>query len=330
MGKILVTGGAGYIGSHTITKLLEAGHDVVVYDNITTGFREAVPAAATFVEGDIRDSVNLSRTFAEHKIEAVIHFAAKLNVAESIRLPLDYYDNNTGGVVSLVKVCNENRVDKIVFSSTAAVYGDNVATGNIVETSPKGPINPYGHSKLFSEQILKDAEHAYGIRSVRFRYFNVAGAAADGTNGQRTADAYHLVHLASQAAIGKRASLSVFGTDYPTADGTCVRDYIHVEDLADIHVLGLSALMEGQPSDVFNCGYGQGFSVHEVITAMKKVSGQDFPVVMAERRSGDPARLVADSSKLQRILKWTPQRNDIELICRSAYEWEMKRIMGAF
>lgn len=326
MANILVTGGAGFIGSHSAKKIIHAGHNVIVFDNVTTGFREAIPKEAAFILGDVCDTLLLSRIIKDHKIDAVVHFAAKLNVEESIRLPLEYYKNNTGGVLSLVHACKDNSIDKIVFSSTAAVYGDNTQTGNITEDSPKGAINPYGHSKYFSEQILRDAEKAYGIRSIIFRYFNVAGAALDGTNGQRTAAAYHLIHLASLAAVGKRSQLSVYGSDYPTTDGTCVRDYIHVEDLADIHALGVTSLLQGGVSDVYNCGYGAGFSVLEVIAAMKSVSGVDFPVIPTGRRPGDPARLVADSTKLQKVLKWVPQRNDIELICRTAYDWERKRI----
>lgn len=324
MSKILVTGGAGYIGSHTAQKLLDSGFEVVVYDNITTGFQEAIPHKAQFIRGDVRDRELLSCVMAENDISAVVHFAAKLNVAESVRQPLEYYDNNTMGVLSLAQACEKNKVDKIVFSSTAAVYGDQVQEGNILESSPKGPLNPYGHSKLFSEQILVDQEKSAGLRSVRLRYFNVAGGAMDGKNGQRTANAYHLIHLASQAAVGKRQQLSIFGTDYPTADGTCVRDYIHVEDLADIHVIGVKYLLDGGQSDVFNCGYGQGYSVKEVIETVKKVSPRDFPVILEGRRPGDPARLVADSSKLQKNLNWQPRLNDLTKICKTAIEWEAK------
>ncbi len=324
--RVLVTGGAGYIGSHTAEKLIKAGFEVCVFDNLSTGFYEAIPQGVDFVDGDVRDRVFLSKIMQERSIQAVVHFAAKLNVAESLKQPFEYYDNNTHGVLSLTRACVENKIDKVVFSSTAAVYGDSTQVGSIIEDAPKLPLNPYGHSKLFSEQILRDAELAYGLRSVRFRYFNVAGASADGKNGQRTADAYHLIHLASLAAVGKRSQLSIFGTDYPTPDGTCVRDYIHVEDLADIHVLGVQSLFAGGASDVFNCGYGHGYSVKEVITAMKKTSGVDFSVVETHRRAGDPASLVANSSKLKQKLNWKPQRDDLELICRSAYEWEKKRL----
>lgn len=324
MAKVLVPGGAGYIGSHTAQKLIETGHHVIVYDNFSTGFRDAIPANADIIVGDIRDQTLLSRVLSEHGIDIVVQFAAKLNVEESTRLPFDYYENNTGGMISILQACKENKVDKIVFSSTAAVYGNSVQQGLIKEDSPKSPLNAYGWSKYFCEQILMDAWKAHSIRSIHFRYFNVAGAAEDGTNGQRTKNAYHLIHLASLTAAGKRPELNIYGNDYPTKDGTCVRDYIHVEDLADIHVLGVEHLLKGGSSDVFNCGYGRGYSVKEVIEAMKEVSGVDFPVKVVSRRPGDPARLVADSSKLQTVLNWTSQRNDLKKICRSALEWERK------
>lgn len=323
--NILVTGGAGYIGSHTVDMLLKQNHRVTVLDNITTGFLEAVPVGAEFVRGDVRDIDCLNQVFTTHKIEAVIHFAAKLNVAESVVKPLEYYENNTTGVINLVRVCRDNKTDKIVFSSTAASYGDNGGEGLISESTLTGPLNPYGHSKLMSEQVLRDAESAYGIRSVSLRYFNVAGAAADGKNGQRTQDAFHLIHLASLAACGRRSGLKIFGTDYPTPDGTCIRDYIHVEDLADLHVLALKYLIEGGKTDIFNCGYGEGYSVKQVVEAVKRVSGVDFLTEIVGRRAGDAASLVANSSKVRQSFNWKPKRNDLELICRSAYLWEKSR-----
>ncbi len=321
--KVLVTGGAGYIGSQTSQKLLEAGHSVVVYDNLSTGFKNAIPEGADFVFGDVRDRLMLSRIMKDKAIEAVIHFAAKLIVPESIEKPADYYENNTLGVVALTQACIENNISKIVFSSTAAVYGNaNHGAQMICENAKTEPINPYGYSKLMAEQILFDCEKAYGIKTVSLRYFNVAGAALDGKNGQRTKNATHLIKVASESACGKRPTLDLFGTDYPTQDGTCVRDYIHVEDLADLHVLALNYLVAGGRSEVFNCGYGKGFSVREVIRAVKKVSGVDFAVDEKPRRPGDAASLVADSSKVQRAFGWSPTRNNIELICRSAYQWE--------
>jgi UDP-glucose 4-epimerase len=320
--KILITGGAGYIGSHTTNQLLNAGHQVVVYDNLFTGFREAIPAEAEFVLGDVRDSEKLAQTMTDFNIEAVVHFAAMLNVAESVVQPIQYYENNTLGVLSLVKACQKSGVKKVVFSSTSAVYGDE-SDGNLLsEESPLKPVNPYGWSKLMSEGVLRDCEIAYGIRSAIFRYFNVAGASADGKNGQRTKNAYHLVHIAAQAASGKRDKMAIFGQDYPTPDGTCVRDYIHVEDLADIHVLGLDYLNKGGKTDVFNCGYGHGYSVREVIQTVKKVTGVDFKVEEKGRRAGDPASLVALSKKTSNVLGWKPSFDSLDLICKSAVSWE--------
>ncbi|AHI05721.1 UDP-glucose 4-epimerase [Bdellovibrio bacteriovorus W] len=323
--KVLVTGGAGYIGSHTAQKLIEAGFDVVVLDDLSTGFKEAVPAKAHFIQGDVTDLEVVTGVLKNQKIEAVIHFAAKLIVPESVEKPLLYYKNNTTGVMTMVEAMRTSGVDKIVFSSTAAVYGDASTDGLVNEETPTAPLNPYGHSKLMSEQILKDAGTAYGISSVRLRYFNVAGASVDGANGQRTANATHLIKVSSEAACGKRSQVGVFGTDYPTTDGTGVRDYIHVEDLADLHVLALKYLNEGGTSDVFNCGYGEGFSVKQVIETVKKVSGVDFKVLEEPRRAGDAATLVADSRKVRKAFQWAPQRNNLELICRTAFEWEKSR-----
>lgn len=320
--KILVTGGAGYIGSHTTNQLLKSGHQVVVYDNLFTGFREAVPAGAEFVLGDVRDSEKLAQTMATFGIEAVVHFAAMLNVAESVLEPIQYYENNTLGVLSLVKACQKSDVKKIVFSSTAAVYGDESDGSLIGEESTLKPLNPYGWSKLMSEEVLRDCEKAYGIHTAIFRYFNVAGASNDGKNGQRTKNAYHLIHIAAQAASGKREKMAIFGQDYATEDGTCVRDYIHVEDLADLHVLGLEYLNSGGKTDVFNCGYGHGYSVREVIQTVKKVTGAAFEVEEKGRRAGDPATLVASSKKASKVLGWKPKFDSLDLICSSAVNWE--------
>jgi UDP-glucose 4-epimerase len=320
--KVLVTGGAGYIGSHTVNRLLQEKFEVVVFDNLTTGFREAVPGKAKFIQGDIRNLESLTQVMKDEGIGAVIHFAAKLNVKESTIKPLDYYENNTVGVLNLVKAMKAAAVKHVVFSSTAALFGDKVQERSIVEDDEKAPLNPYGYSKLMSEQILSDASAVGDLTYCALRYFNVAGAADDGKNGQRTADAFHLVHLGVQAAVGKRKQLQLFGTDYPTPDGTCVRDYIHVEDLADIHLLALNYLIKGGASNWFNCGYGFGYSVREVISMIKKVSGADFPVIESERRPGDASSLVADSSKLKKLLQWSPKRANLEKICRDAYEWE--------
>lgn len=320
--KVLITGGAGYIGSHTAQKFLDAGYDVVIFDNLTTGFRQAVPAKASFVQGDVRNQEHLTQVIRDHKIESVVHFAAKLIVPESIEKPLDYYENNTAGVMSLARACIATNVDKVVFSSTAAVYGDANVEGLVTEESVTRPLNPYGTSKLMSEQILRDCEGPHRLRSVCLRYFNVAGAALDGSNGQRTKNATHLIKVASEAACGARESVGIFGTDYPTPDGTGVRDYIHVEDLADLHVLAIRYLEKGLTSEIFNCGYGHGFSVRQVIDQVKNVSGVNFKVTEQKRREGDAAQLVADSSKVRKAFGWEPKRADLNLICRTAYEWE--------
>lgn len=321
--KILVTGAAGYIGSHATNSLLKSDHEVIAFDNLSTGFLSAIPSRVKFVEGDIRNTDLLARVLAENNIQAVMHFAAKLKVPESITKPLEYYDNNISGTISLIQACNMSRVNKVIFSSTAAVYGTaNGHDGLVTENSIISPINPYGSSKLMAERILQDAETAHGLKSVILRYFNVAGAAVDGKNGQRTADASHLIKVASEAACGKREQVQIFGTDYPTKDGSGVRDYIHVEDLIDAHILALNYLDQGGQSQILNCGYGRGYSVLEVIETMKRVSGTRFGVLNQERRLGDAPHLVADSSKLKKLLGWTPKREDLDLICRTSYEWE--------
>lgn len=320
--KVLVTGGAGYIGSHTAKALLEAGHDVIVFDNLSTGFQEAVPQKATFVRGDVRSCQEIINTINEHSISAIVHFAAKLVVPESIEKPLEYYENNTGGMISLASACRATSVKKIVFSSTAAVYGDATTTGLVSENSPVSPLNPYGHSKLMSEQILKDCQFAFGLEYAILRYFNVAGGALDGTNGQRTRGATHLIKVACEAATGKRDSIGVFGDDYSTHDGTGVRDYIHVEDLANIHVKALENLNKGGASDIFNCGYGKGSSVLEVLSMVEAVSGQKLNIKMLPRRAGDAAQIVAESSKVRRVLSWTPKHQNLETICKTSFNWE--------
>lgn len=324
--KVLVTGGAGYIGSHVAKKLLNQGFEVVVYDNLTTGFREAVPAGAIFVQGDVRNYRLLSETMQTYKIEAVIHFAAKLLVGESVIDPYSYYDNNVGGSLTLATACRDNGVKKIVFSSTAAVYGDaNASTGGFVnEDAITEPLNPYGQTKLMAEQIFKDGHIAHDLNYMILRYFNVAGAALDGSNGQRTKIPTHLIKIAAQVALCERTNLQIYGTDYPTHDGTCIRDYIHIEDLADLHVLALQHMNNGGGPEIINAGYGKGFSVFEVVNTIKKVSAHDFEVKLGARRPGDAAILVADSSKAKKLLDWRPKRDDITMICRSALEWEMR------
>lgn len=321
--KVLVTGGAGYIGSHTVQKLLQAGHAPVIYDNLTTGFREAVPANLPFVQGDIRDADLLEKTMKAHGIEAVIHFAAKLIVPESVEKPLEYYDNNVLGTLRTLQACAAAGVKKFIFSSTAAVYG-NPEKVPVLESAAPAPMNPYGASKLMSEKIISDFSATGSFNYIVLRYFNVAGSSAKGDNGQRTKNATHLVKVASEVACGKRSQLEVFGTDYPTPDGSGVRDYIHVDDLAEAHVKALEHLQRGGASDIFNVGYGRGFSVREVIKVMRKVSQKEFAVKESLRRPGDAATIVANSDKIQKTLGWKPQYADLELICRSAYEWEQK------
>lgn len=322
--KVLVTGGAGYIGSHATQKLLDAGYAVVVYDNLNTGFKEAVPAGADFIQGDVRDKLMLSRVMKDKNISSVVHFAAKIIVSESIEKPMDYYENNTMGVLALAQACVANGIRKIVFSSTAAVYGNASSVGLIDERAQTKPLNPYGQSKLVSEFILRDCEKPYGLKSVCLRYFNVAGASLDGKNGQRSKDATNLIKVVCETAAGKRDSVGIFGTDYPTPDGTGVRDYIHVEDLADIHVFALKYLEQGGESEIYNCGYGKGFSVREVIENVRKVSGKNFKVIERPRRECDISFSVADSSKIRKAFNWTPKRDNLELICKTAYDWENK------
>ncbi|HWU43515.1 MAG TPA: UDP-glucose 4-epimerase GalE [Bdellovibrio sp.] len=324
--RVLVTGGAGYIGSHVSDLLIQEGHEVVVYDNFSTGFKESIPAACKIVQGDVLETSLLTETLKRNKIEAVIHFAAKLIVPESMEKPLDYYHCNTFGMVSLIQSCQQAQVNKIVFSSTAAVYGDVNSEGLISENANTSPLTPYGRSKLMSETILKDAARAYGIKAVILRYFNVAGADSKGFNGPRDKNATHLFKVASQAALRIRKSVEIFGTDYSTKDGTCIRDFIHVEDLAKIHTLSLDYLSKDHELQIFNCGYGKGFSVKEVLDAMKKVSQNNFPVLEKGRRQGDAECVVADPAKVKQVLGWVPKFDSLEAISASALAWERKML----
>ena len=319
--NVLVTGGAGYIGSHTVRKLIAAGHTPVVYDSLATGFREAVPTGVKLIVGDVRDSELLTKSLREHQIQAVIHFAAKLIVPESVEKPLEYYENNVFGTLKTLEACGQAGVRKFIFSSTAAVYG-NPAKVPVTETSQTGPLNPYGTSKLMSEQIIADFAKTRPFGYVILRYFNVAGAAVEGGNGQRTKNATHLLKVVSEVACGKRTHIEIFGTDYPTADGTGVRDYIHVDDLAVAHVQALEHLEKGSSSEIFNVGYGRGYSVREVLDTMKQVAHKDLNIKESPRRAGDAATIVADSTKIQNVLGWKPQHADLELICKTAYDWE--------
>jgi UDP-glucose 4-epimerase len=322
MAKVLVTGGAGYIGSHTTLALLEAGCEVVVYDNLSTGRPEAVLPPARLVVGDLAETDRLDALMAEEAFDAVLHFAGSIVVPESVENPLKYYTNNTNNTTELIRLAVKNAIPRFVFSSTAAVYGM-PDTPAVTEDSPTKPINPYGRTKLMSEWVIEDTAAAHpGFRFVILRYFNVAGADPEGRIGQCTPNATHLIKVASQAALGRREALHIFGTDYDTPDGTCIRDYIHVADLAAAHVLALQHLEAGNPSGIFNCGYGHGYSVREIVAAVKRVSGVDFPVVESGRRAGDPPALISDPSRIRATMVWVPRHDDIEAIALSAYAWE--------
>lgn len=321
-----MTGGAGYIGSHVVKQLgEETDHEITVLDNLATGFRESI-LYGDFIEADLSDFARIEQIIKEGNYDAVIHFAASLVVPESVEKPLKYYLNNTANTANLIKQCVDYGVDKFIFSSTAATYGEPAPDEvPVTEESPTAPINPYGSSKLMSETVLRDAAAAYkDFNYIALRYFNVAGASLDGKIGQSTKNATLLIKVAAETALGKREKMFIFGDDYPTPDGTCIRDYIHVEDLASAHIKALEYLEKEQQSGVFNCGYGHGFSVKEVLDTMKKVSGVDFPVEIKERRAGDPAILISDNSKIRNIMGWEPKYDDLELICKTGLEWEKK------
>jgi UDP-glucose 4-epimerase len=320
---ILVTGGAGYIGSHMTYALLDRGDQVVVLDNLSTGVRSLVAPQAEFVEGEVADQRLVRELLRTRSIDAVIHFAGSIVVPDSVSDPLKYYANNTVASRALIEACVDEHVRNFVFSSTAAVYGMPEAE-MVDEDTPKEPINPYGRSKLMTEWMLQDAARAYDFRYIALRYFNVAGADPKGRTGQSTPRATHLIKRASQAALGRVPYLDIFGTDYPTPDGTGVRDYIHVSDLIAAHLLALDALRNDSKPDVFNCGYGRGLSVREIISAVERAAGIKLPVKEAARRAGDPPMLVADSTKLKRTLNWTPRYHDVDTIVRSALDWERR------
>jgi UDP-glucose 4-epimerase len=319
---VLVTGGAGYIGSHVARRLRECDVPVVVLDNLTTGRRDAV-LDAELVEGDMADGVLVQRILMQHGIQDVMHFAAHTVVPESVAEPLKYYGNNTCGSRSLLQACASAGVRRFIFSSTAAVYGT-PTDGICREHDATAPINPYGWSKLMTEQMVRDLGHAGGPAYAILRYFNVAGADPEGRIGQSTPEATHLIKVASQAAVGIRDGIAIFGTDYPTPDGTGVRDYIHVEDLADAHLRALAHLQGDGESVTLNCGYGHGFSVREVIDTLQRVSGVDFPVREEARRAGDPACIVAAADRIRTTLGWTPRYDDLNIIVSTALAWERK------
>ncbi len=318
---VLVTGGAGYIGGHMVLALADRGDPVVVLDNLSTGFAWAVPRGVPLVVGDTGDPDLVSRTLREHRVDAIAHFAAKIVVPESVADPLGYYLNNTAKTRTLLETAVRGGVRKVIFSSTAAVYGE-VGTEPVSEDTPKDPVSPYGRSKLMSEWMLADAARAHDLRFVALRYFNVAGADPAGRIGQSTPAATHLIKVAAQAALGHRAGLDVFGTDYPTRDGSCIRDYIQVSDLAAAHLSALDHLRVGGESLTLNCGYGRGYSVLEVVDTMKRVSGIDFPVRLSPRRAGDPAAIVAEAARIKAELGWIPRHDDLDGIVRQALDWE--------
>ncbi len=318
--NVLVCGGAGYIGSHTVYELIEQGHSVVVADNLVKGHREAVHKDAKFYEGDLRDAEFLDRVFGENKIDAVIDFAAFSLVGESVTEPLKYFDNNVYGTIRLLEAMNRAGVKKIVFSSTAATYGEpeNIP---IVESDTTVPTNPYGESKLTVEKILKWSDNAYGIKYVALRYFNAAGAHISGEIGEDHSPESHLIPIILQAALGKREKIAIFGDDYPTPDGTCVRDYIHVTDLADAHIKAIEKLFRDNTSSVYNLGNGTGFSVKEVVEEARRVTGREIKAVIEGRRAGDPSTLIASSEKAIKELGWQPRFNTLSRIIETAWKW---------
>ncbi len=322
---ILVTGGAGYIGSHVVRQLTEAGREVVVFDNLSTGAASALVHGEKLVVGDLSDIAALDALFDHYRFETVLHFAASIVAPESVTDPLKFYSNNTRNTLNLLTACARFKVPRFIFSSTAAVYGL-PENGVASEESPTVPINPYGSSKLMSEWMLRDAAQAHGMKYVALRYFNVAGADPQARMGQRTPDATHLIKVCCQAALGMREAVSIFGADYPTPDGTGIRDYIHVEDLASSHLAALAYLEGGGESATLNVGYGKGSSVREVIGIVKTVAGVDFPVTEAPRRPGDPAILVAQADRIRSILDWRPCYDDLRTIVADAWRWEQRLV----
>ena len=318
--RVLVIGGAGYIGSHMVRSLLKEKHDAIVFDNLSTGYREFIPEGAPFIKGDLRNGADIRGVFERHTIDAVMHFAASSLVPESMSNPLKYYDNNVLACINLLKAMVENKVKKFIFSSTAAVYGEpeNIP---IKENDKTSPTNPYGMSKLMIENILKDASRVHDVSYIALRYFNAAGAHPSGETGEKHIPETHLIPNILKAAKGEKSEVTIFGDDYQTPDGTCIRDFIHVQDLCRAHLLALKALKEGMKSDVFNLGSGSGYSVKEVVRTTEGVTGRKINVKIAPRRPGDPARLVAGAERAQKVLGWRPEL-DLNEIIQSAWAWE--------
>ena len=323
MKKVLITGGCGYIGSHVTRQLSEAGYKPVVFDNLSTGFRDALIHGEELVQADLADSGRLEEVLKSHGIDTVMHFAASIVAPESVELPLKYYRNNTVNTLNLLQACERSGVKNFIYSSTAAVYG--IPEGGIAsEDTPTVPINPYGSSKLMGERMIQDLSIANGMRYVILRYFNVAGADTQARMGQRTKNATHLLKVCCQAALGMRDAVSIYGTDYATKDGTGVRDYIHVDDLAKAHLDALAYLEDSGPSVILNVGYGTGYSVREMITVVRKVTGIDIKAIESTRRPGDPPMLIAKADRIRQVIGWAPLYNDLTRIVEDAWRWERK------
>lgn len=325
--SVLVLGGAGYIGSHAVKALVESGKEVIVVDNLQTGHLKAISDKAKFYQGDIRDKIFLKSVFEQESITEVVHFAASSLVGESMIEPLLYFNNNVYGMQILLEVMNEYHIKKIVFSSTAATYGEPDVVP-ITENTPTNPTNPYGQSKLMMEQMMKWCDEAYGIKYVSLRYFNVAGASLDGSIGEDHTPETHLLPIILEVALGKRQELRIFGDDYPTPDGTCIRDYVHVVDLVDAHLLALDYLETHQESQIINLGSGSGFSVKALLDEAELVTDKEIPFVMSERRQGDPAILIASNQKAKDILEWQPKYTNIATIISTAWNWHEKHLQG--
>ncbi len=321
--KVLVTGGAGYIGAHAVRELKKVGYEVVIFDNLIYGHRELAQGERLIV-GELENGELLREVFAEHRVEAVMHFAAFAYVGESVENPAKYYRNNVVATLNLLDVMREAKVNRFIFSSTCATYGEPKEVP-IPESHPQQPINPYGASKVMVERILQDYSNAFGLKYVALRYFNAAGADESGEIGEDHNPETHLIPLVLDAALGRRNHITIYGTDYETPDGTCIRDYIHVSDLADAHVLGLKYLENGGASDVFNLGNGNGFSVREVIETARRITGKEIRVVEGARRAGDPAKLIGSAEKAKQVLGWKPKFNQLETIIATAWKWHQKR-----
>ena len=321
---VLVTGGAGYIGSHMVWELIDHDEEVVVVDNLVTGFEWAIPDGIKFIKADIGDQPTMEQILVENKIDIIVHFAGSVVVPESLEDPLKYYENNTGNSRNLIAAAINTGIKKFIFSSTAAVYGNPLTAGPISENAILNPLSPYGTSKLMTELMVRDTATAHDLSYVILRYFNVAGCDIEGRTGQSTEGATHLIKVACEVAAGKRSSMKIFGTDYDTPDGTCIRDFIHVGDLVNAHYVALQFLRNGGRKFTANCGYSSGYSVREIIDAVKRISGNDFRVIETERRAGDIESLTANAHRLMSRLDWRPRHNDIDTIISSALNWEKR------